>query len=162
MMETTDEKDKLEEIITEVVDNSDVLLSFLPLLKRLKEAGILNLFADISKDYMPTDIEFLGHFFSSREFTYSILKSANLMLSVLYAMADEKVSDTVKNLMFNMRGIMDGISESQKDESPLSLLDIYRLSKDKNAARGIRIYVAVMRAIGEIFERTGKKCETAK
>ena len=158
-MELSDEKDKFDTLIQELLDNSDIVFSLLPLLKRLKEAGIIDLFAGITKDYVPTDVEFLGHFFSSREFTYSILKSANLVLSLLYALSDEKVSDTVKNVMFNLRGIIDGVSESQKDNSPLSIIDLYRLSRDRNAVRGIRAYVAVMRSIGEIFERTGKECK---
>ncbi len=158
-MDISDEKGKLDALKRELADNSDIVLSLLPLLKRLKEAGIIDLFADITKDYVPTDVEFLGHFFSSREFTYSILKSANLALSLLYALSDEKVSDTIKNVMFNLRGIIDGVSVSQTDNSPLSIVDLYRLSKDRNAAKGIRAYVAVMRSIGEIFERTGKECK---
>ncbi len=148
-----DKQDQMEAAILELVKNADVITAFVPLLVRLKEAGILNLVADIAKDYLPTDVEFLGHFFTSREFTYAALKSANLLSSVMYALADEKVSDSVKLLMFNMRGVMDKVTEANDRDSPITPLELYRVMKDKNTARGIRAALAAMSALGEIISK---------
>lgn len=147
-------EDKLEILLDQLVDNSDSLLAFMPVLVKLKEAGITDLIANISKDYMPTDIEFFGHMFSSREFTYAGMKTANVMLSLMYAMADEKVSDTVKNLMFNARGILDTASTAANDTSRLGTLELYHMMKDPEVASGIRTVMSVMKAIGSILKKS--------
>ncbi|MCL4330076.1 MAG: DUF1641 domain-containing protein [Candidatus Thermoplasmatota archaeon] len=148
--------DEMESALLELVKNADVIAALVPVLVRLKEAGILNLVADITKDYLPTDIEFLGHFFTSREFTYAALKSANLLSSVMYALSDEKISDSVKLLMFNARGIADRIDEVQDRDSPLTPLELYRMMRDKNTARGFRAVMAALNALGEILSKGSK------
>jgi uncharacterized protein YjgD (DUF1641 family) len=147
-------EDKLEILLDQIVENSDTLLSFMPVLAKLKEAGITDLITNISKDYMPTDIEFFGHMFSSREFTYAGMKTANVMLSLMYAMADEKVSDTVKNLMFNSRGILESASSAAKDNSRLGTLELYHMMKDPEVASGIRAVLSLMKTIGSILKKT--------
>ena len=148
------QEDKLEILLDQLVDNSDTLLSFMPVLVKLKEAGITDLITNISKDYMPTDVEFFGKMFSSREFTYAGMKTANVMLSLMYAMADEKVSDTVKNLMFNSRGIMDAASSAASDNSRLGTLELYHMLKDPEIASGIRAVMSLMKAIGSVLRKS--------
>ncbi|MGC8516114.1 MAG: DUF1641 domain-containing protein [Thermoplasmata archaeon] len=146
-------EDKLEILLKELMNNSDSLVSIIPVLEKLKKAGIIDLINSISRDYMPTDIEFFGHMFSSREFTYAALKSANVLLSVMYAMADEKISDTIKNLMFNLRGAMDAASSAAKTTSSLGTLELYRMLKDPEIAAGIRAVMAIMKAVGEVLKK---------
>ncbi|MCL4314708.1 MAG: hypothetical protein M1454_03165 [Candidatus Thermoplasmatota archaeon] len=150
------ENDRFESLLMGIMDNADVIESLLPLMKRLRQAGIFDLFSSVARDYVPTDIEFLGHFFSSREFTYAALKSANLLLSFMYAFSDEKVSDMLKNIMFNLRGVVDqaeSVSTTQGKQIPL---EVYRLLRDPDTRAGILASLGAMKAIGEII-RKGEK-----
>ena len=147
-------EDKLEILLKELMANSDSLVSLVSVIEKLKKAGIIDLINSISRDYMPTDIEFFGHMFSSREFTYAGLKTANVLLSVMYAMADEKISDTIKNLMFNLRGAIDAASSAAKITSSLGTLELYRMLKDPEIAAGIRAVMALMKAVGEVLKKT--------
>ena len=146
-------EDKLEILLKELMNNSDSLVTIIPVLEKLKKAGIIDLINSISRDYMPTDIEFFGHMFSSREFTYAGLKTANVLLSVMYAMADEKISDTIKNLMFNLRGAIDAALSAAKMPSSLGTLELYRMLKDPEIAAGIRAVMAIMKAVGEVLKK---------
>ncbi|MCL4328082.1 MAG: DUF1641 domain-containing protein [Candidatus Thermoplasmatota archaeon] len=153
-MENDKDKDAVEILLNELKENTDVVLAFIPLVRRLKEAGILNLIAEITKDYLPTDVEFLGHFFTSREFTYAALKSANLLVSVMYALADEQVSDMLKLIMFNLRGVADAFLEQDPDHKSLSLLKMSKMMKDPDTSRGIKAMFGVLKALGETLNRT--------
>lgn len=52
--------DRLEPLIRGILKDSDFLEALLNTLKRMKEAGIVNLANNIANDYLPTYIEFRG------------------------------------------------------------------------------------------------------
>ena len=86
----TENSKDIEQLIEEISENADMFHSFLKMAKRLKDAGIIDLMDSVSKDYMPTDIEFLGKFFTSREFTTAVIKGGNTMTAMLYMLLSEQ------------------------------------------------------------------------
>lgn len=156
-MTENSENDRFETLIKEMMDNAEVIESLLPLMKRMRQAGVFDLFSSVAKDYVPTDIEFLGHFFSSREFTYAGLKTANLLLSLMYAFSDEKVSDMLKNLMFNLRGIVDQAESSSMVSGKQAPIEIYRLLRDADTRTGIMAALGAMKALGEVIRKNGER-----
>ncbi|MHB8361750.1 MAG: helical membrane plugin domain-containing protein [Thermoplasmataceae archaeon] len=148
------QEEKLGELIDQLAENSDTLSSFMSMLARLKEAGIINMLDNITRDYMPTDVEFFAHMFSSREFTFAGLKSANVMLSVMHAMADEGVSDMIKLFMFNLGGIVDQASEAGNDHSKMKMMELLHTLKDPETASGMRALLSMVKSIGNLMEKS--------
>jgi len=149
----TDEqnKDPLDSFVVDLSENLDVLESMMAIIKRLKEAGVIDLMDHLSKDYMPTDIEFLGKFFTSREFSVSLLKTLNVLISVMFAVSDEKNSDVLKTIMFNSPGITDSIKEYTTSTSRLSILDVYEKMKNPDVVAGMNAMLGILGFLGHII-----------
>jgi|YelNatPaOPRAMG01_1025707.scaffolds.fasta_scaffold01169_16 uncharacterized protein YjgD (DUF1641 family) len=146
-------EDKLEPLIREILEDSDFLEALLNILKKMKEAGIVNLANNIANDYLPTDIEFLGKFFASKELVYGTLKSANTAVSVIHALSDERTSDLVKAVMFNMPDATEGMITAAKTQDKISLMKIYSMMKDPEIAAGISVMFSFLKFLGAVMKK---------
>ena len=104
---------------------------------------------------MPTDVDFLGKFFSSKEFTVSMMKSMNVLISVMGAMASEKNSDMIKGLMFNMENITDNINDAVENPRKYSPLKLRNLIGDEDIMLSLSVMMALMKGMGQIMRRIG-------
>ncbi len=146
-------EDRLEPLIREILEDSDFLEAMLNILKKMKEAGIVNLANNIANDYLPTDIEFLGKFFASKELVYGVLKSANTAVSVIHALSDERTSDLVKAVMFNMPDAADGMITAAKTQDKISMMKIYSMMKDPEIAAGISVMFSFLKFLGAVMKK---------
>ncbi len=149
------EKDEMEELLVKVVDNADVIKSLMGAVDKLKAAGILDLMTGLINDYLPTDVDFLGKFFSSKEFTLSMMKTLNVLISVMGAMGSEKNSDMIKGLMFNMENITDNIHDAIEDPKKYSPLKLRNLMGDEDIMLSMSVMMALMKGMGQIMRRIG-------
>jgi len=145
--------DKLEPLIREMLEDSDFLEAMLNIMKRLKEAGIVNLANNIANDYLPTDVEFLGKFFASKELVYGMLKSANTAVSLIHALSDERTSDLVKAVMFNMPDAAEGMVEAAKTQDRMSMMKLYSMMKDPEVAAGISVMFSFLKFLGTVMKK---------
>ncbi|WP_075057597.1 DUF1641 domain-containing protein [Thermogymnomonas acidicola] len=76
---------------------------------KLKKAGVLDMMEGLSEDYLPTDIEFIVRFFSSKEFSTALIKGANVLMSLLHALSNETVGDSIKTIAYNSENIWDAM-----------------------------------------------------
>lgn len=147
------DKDDIEMLLVKVADNADVISSLVDVVDRLKEAGILDLLTGIVKDYMPTDVDFLGKFFSSKEFTMSLMKTLNVLISLSAAMGSEKNSDLIKGIMFNSENITDNVTDAVRNPKSYSPLKVGKLLADEDIKVSISALIAVMKAMGQILRK---------
>lgn len=147
--------DEMEELLAKVVDNADVIKSLMGALDKLKSAGIIDLMTGLVNDYVPTDVDFLGKFFSSKEFTVSMMKSMNVLISVMGAMASEKNSDMIKGLMFNMENITDNVNDAVENPRKYSPLKLRNLIGDEDIMLSLSVMMALMKGMGQIMRRIG-------
>ncbi|QRF74782.1 hypothetical protein Thermo_00273 [Thermoplasmatales archaeon] len=145
--------DRLEPLIREMLEDSDFLEAMLNIMKRLKEAGIVNLANNIANDYLPTDVEFLGKFFASKELVYGMLKSANTAVSLIHALSDERTSDLVKAVMFNMPDAAEGMVEAAKTQDRMSMMKLYSMMKDPDVAAGISVMFSFLKFLGTVMKK---------
>ncbi|OWP56083.1 MAG: hypothetical protein B2I17_08155 [Thermoplasmatales archaeon B_DKE] len=125
----------------------------LNIMKRLKEAGIVNLANNIANDYLPTDVEFLAKFFASKELVYGMLKSANTAVSLIHALSDERTSDLVKAVMFNMPDAAEGMVEAAKTQDRMSMMKLYSMMKDPDVAAGISVMFSFLKFLGTVMKK---------
>lgn len=144
--------DDLEPLLVDVLENKEVFESLMNILKRLKEAGIINLMDNVSKDYMPTDVEFLGKFFTSKEFSIGMIKTGNLLIGAMHALSNEKTSDALKAVLFNAEGITDTMLDGAKNPEPMSLFKMYSMIKDPEVASGLTAVLNALKFIGQVLK----------
>lgn len=149
------DNDEMEELLVKVMENADVLKSLMGALEKLKSAGILDLMTGLINDYLPTDVDFLGKFFSSKEFSVSLMKTLNVLISVMGAMGSEKNSDMIKGLMFNMENITDNVHDAVENPKKYSPLKLRNLIGDEDIMLSMSALVAVMKGMGQIMRRIG-------
>lgn len=147
--------DEMEELLVKVVDNADVIKSLMEALEKLKSAGILDLMTGLVNDYLPTDVDFLGKFFSSKEFTVSLMKTLNVLISVMGAMGSEKNSDMVKGLMFNFENITDNVHDAMEHPKKYSPMKIGKLMADDDIMLSMSVMISLMKGLGQIMHRIG-------
>lgn len=147
------EKDEIEMLLVKVADNADVIGSLVDVVDRLKEAGILDLLTGIAKDYLPTDVDFLGKFFSSKEFTMSLMKTLNVLISLTAAMGSEKTSDLVKGVMFNSENITDNVIDAVHNPKGYSPFKLGKLLGDEDIKVAISALIAVLKSMGQILRK---------
>lgn len=154
MLKPDIEGDEMEKALVSLTENADVLYSLANILDRLKGAGILDLVDGITKDYLPTDVDFLGKFFSSKEFTMSIMKTMNVLISVMGAMGSEKNSDLVKGIMYNSERITEDVIDAVNNPGKYSPMKLRKLLYDEDIRTGIAAMVALLKSIGGILRKT--------
>ena len=145
----------MEELLVKVIDNADVLKSLMGALEKLKSAGILDLMTGLVNDYLPTDVDFLGKFFSSKEFSVSLMKTLNVLISVMGAMGSEKNSDMIKGLMFNMENITDNVHAAIENPKKYSPMKLSNIMADEDVRLSLSVMVALMKGLGQIMHRIG-------
>ncbi|MHB1650105.1 MAG: helical membrane plugin domain-containing protein [Thermoplasmataceae archaeon] len=149
--------DKLEPVLRELLDDRDFLESLVNIIRHMKGAGIVDLVNNISTDYLPTDIEFLGKFFSSKEFVYGSLKTAISLVSVLYAFSDEKTSDLFKAIMYNLPSATEEIITSSKQTGRMSVRKLLSRMKDPEIGAGMEIAFTLLKFLGSVSKKVEER-----
>ncbi|AKA48947.1 hypothetical protein IX51_07370 [uncultured archaeon] len=125
----------------------------LVMFRKLKQAGIVDFIDRISGDYLPSDVEFIGKFFSSREFTTGVLKSANTILGVMYALSRETTSDALKALLFDSEGLVDSMVTGAKNPEKLSMMRLLAMTKDPEIASGLTAVLNLLKELGKSLQK---------
>ncbi len=146
----TENSKDIEHLIEEISENADMFHSFLKMAKRLKDAGIIDLMDSVSKDYMPTDIEFLGKFFTSREFTTAVIKGGNTMTAMLYMLLSEQNTDLIRLLLYNSEGFSDAIVDGVRKPRKMTFLSLYSMMKDPDVSAGMTAMFNILKVFGKV------------
>ncbi|MHB8397185.1 MAG: helical membrane plugin domain-containing protein [Thermoplasmataceae archaeon] len=146
----TDNSKEVEKLIGEIGENAEIFHSFLNMAKRLKDAGIIDFMDSISKDYMPTDIEFLGKFFTSREFTTSVIKGGNTATALLYMLLSERNTDLIRLLLYNSEGFSDAVVDGVRNSRKMTFLTLYSMMKDPDVSAGMTAMFNILKVFGRI------------
>ncbi|MEM0155230.1 MAG: DUF1641 domain-containing protein [Thermoplasmataceae archaeon] len=149
----TDNEDSLEPLIKDLLANADLIESLLTLLKKMKQAGLVELLNSVSSGYVPTDIEFMGKFFSSKELIYGMLKSANTAVSLIHALSDERTSDMVKAIMYNLPDATESMVDAAKNPDRLSALKLMSMLKDPEVAAGMSVMFSFLKFLGSAIKK---------
>lgn len=153
VIQEEDDGDDLEPLIMELMGSKDALQSMLGMFRKLKQAGIVDLMDQMSVDYIPSDIEFIGKFFSSREFTTGVLKSANTMLGLMYALSRETTSDALKAILYDSEGLVDSMVSGAKNPEKLSMMKLLAMTKDPEIASGITAVMNLLKELGKSLQK---------
>lgn len=148
-----DDGDDLEPLIKEFIESKDAIQSLLVMFRKLKQAGIVDFIDQISGDYLPSDVEFIGKFFSSREFTTGVLKSANTLLGVMYALSMDTTSDAIKALLYDSEGLMDAMITGAKNPERMSMMRILAMTKDPEIASGLTAVLNMLKELGKTLQK---------
>lgn len=148
-----DEDDDLEPLIHEFLESKDAIQSMLVMFKKLKKAGIVDFIDQVSGDYIPSDVEFIGKFFSSREFSTGVLKSANTMLGLMYALSRDTTSDALKALLFDSEGITDAMVTGAKNPERMSMMKLFAMTKDPEIASGLTAVLNMLKELGKSLQK---------
>ncbi len=149
----SEEEDDLEPLIKEFIESKDAIQSMLVMFRKLKQAGIVDFIDQLSQDYLPSDVEFIGKFLSSREFTYGILKSANTLLGLMYALSRESTSDALKALMFDSEGMIDSMVSGAKNPERMSMMRLFAMTKDPEIASGLTAALNMLKELGKSLQK---------
>lgn len=146
--------DEMEALLVKFMENADVIKSLMEALEKLKSAGIVDLMTGVVNDYVPTDVDFLGKFFSSKEFTISMMKTLNVLISVMGAMGSEKNSDLVKGVMYNFENITDNVQDAVHNPKKYSPMKLGRIMGDEDIMVSVSVLIAFMKGLGQILRKT--------
>ena len=145
-------KDATETVLSRIEKNAEVIDSLLEILEKLQDAGIVDLMKSVSNNYLPTDVDFFGKFFSSKEFTIALMKTMNVSISIMGAMASEKNSDLIKGFMFNFETITDNVQEAVHNPKKYSP-KIRKFIMDEDYKASTAVLMALMLSIGQILKK---------
>jgi uncharacterized protein YjgD (DUF1641 family) len=145
-------KDATETVLSRIEKNAEVIDSLLEILEKLQDADIVDLMKSVSNNYLPTDVDFFGKFFSSKEFTIALMKTMNVSISIMGAMASEKNSDLIKGFMFNFETITDNVQEAVHNPKKYSP-KIRKFIMDEDYKASTAVLMALMLSIGQILKK---------
>ena len=145
-------KDATETVLSRIEKNAEVIDSLLEILEKLQDAGIVDLMKSVSNNYLPTDVDFFGKFFSSKEFTIALMKTMNVSISIMGAMASEKNSDLIKGFMFNFETITDNVQEAVHNPKKYSP-KIRKFIMDDDYKASTAVLMALMLSVGQILKK---------
>ncbi len=145
--------DAMEALLVRAVNNAELINPLFDVLEKLKQAGITELMTSVVNDYIPTDVDFLARFFSSKEFTVSLLKTMNVLIAVMGAMASEKTSDLIKAILFNFENMSSLMIDSAENPKKYSPLKVTKLLSDQDVMTGMAVMIAFLKGFGQVMRR---------
>lgn len=145
--------DPMEAILARAMSNAELINPLFDVLEKLKSAGLVELMQTVVEDYIPTDVDFLGRFFSSKEFTIALLKTMNVLIAVMGAMSSEKTSDLIKAILFNFENMTDMVMDSISNPKKYSPLKITKILSDEDVMMGMAAMIAFLKGFGQILRR---------
>ncbi len=152
MPEKEIKKDATKTVLSRIEKNAEVIDSLLEILEKMQDAGIVDLMKSVSNNYLPTDVDFFGKFFSSKEFTIALMKTMNVSISVMGALASEKNSDLIKGFMFNFETITDNVQEAVHNPKKYSP-KIRKFIMDDDYKASTAVLMALMLSVGQILKK---------
>ncbi len=162
MVEKTEEKkklssgndqDDLEPLIEGLLENRDSLEAILNLFGKVKNSGLISAMENLSSEFLPSDIEFLSNFLTSRDFLYGFVKTMNVVSALSHSLSSEKASDAIKAILFNSDELWDGMVSGAKNPEATSLLRLYAMVKDPDISAGLTAALYALKAIGSALRK---------
>ncbi len=152
-MSPEDDEDDLEPLLGGLIENKDSFESMLKLFSKVKDSGLLTALENLSSEYLPSDIEFLSTFLTSRDFLYGFVKTINVVTALSHAVSNEKGSDAIKAIMYNSNELWDGMISGAKNPEATSLLRLYAMIKDPDISAGLTALLNALKAIGSALRK---------
>ncbi len=152
-LSTEDDEDDLEPLLAGLLENKDSFESMLKLFSKVKDSGLLNALETLSSEYLPSDIEFLSNFLTSRDFLYGFVKTINVVTALSHTLSNEKGSDAIKAIMYNSDELWDGMISGAKNPEATSLLRLYAMIKDPDISAGLTALLNALKAIGSALRK---------
>lgn len=146
-------QDDLEPLIRGLMENSDAFESMLSLFGKVKNSGLLTALENLSAEYLPSDIEFLSSFLTSKDFVYGFVKTMNVVSALSHSISSEKGSDALKAILYNSDAIWDGMVAGAKNPEATSLLRLYAMVKDPDVSSGLTAVLNALKAVGAALKK---------
>ena len=108
---------------------------------------------NLSSEFLPSDIEFLSNFLTSRDFLYGFVKTMNVVSALSHSLSSEKASDAIKAILFNSDELWDGMVSGAKNPEATSLLRLYAMVKDPDISAGLTAALYALKAIGSALRK---------
>jgi Uncharacterized conserved protein, COG2427 len=154
-MKNTEEEneDDIEPLLRGLLENKHAFESLMNMLTKLNNSGLMSVVENISADYLPSDIEFLSEFLTSKDFLTSFVKTMNVVTALSHSLAGERASDALKAILYNSDAIWEGMVTGAKNPEAISVLRLYAMLRDPDTAAGL---TAVLNALNGRRDGTEK------
>ncbi len=147
------DQDDLEPLIEGLIENRDSFEALLNLFGKVKDSGLISALENLSSEFLPSDIEFLSNFLTSRDFLYGFVKTMNVVSALSHSLSSEKASDAIKAILFNSDELWDGMVSGAKNPEATSLLRLYAMVKDPDISAGLTAALYALKAIGSALRK---------
>lgn len=147
------DQDDLEPLIEGLLENRDSFEALLNLFGKVKNSGLISAMENLSSEFLPSDIEFLSNFLTSRDFLYGFVKTMNVVSALSHSLSSEKASDAIKAILFNSDELWDGMVSGAKNPEATSLLRLYAMVKDPDISAGLTAALYALKAIGSALRK---------
>jgi uncharacterized protein YjgD (DUF1641 family) len=152
-LEIEQDNDVVEELLKFFLENRELSLQFVDLLKSLKDSGAIEDIALFAKAVMPSSSALVKEIGSSEEIISSISRLGNLVPSILYAVSMENSGDTIKAILYNSDSISKAMVSGAKNPEQYSLFKLLALLKDKEFTKGLTAMVNLITALGQALSK---------
>ncbi len=149
--------DDIEPLIIGLLENKDALTSLLNLLTRMRKSGLIEILDDLSSDYLPSDLEFLTTFLTSRDALVGVVKMVNVLAVLSHSLSSETAGDTLKAIAFNSDLIFDNMVSGAKNPESIGLMGLYALLKDPDISAGLSAMMGALKALGIALKKVPEK-----
>ncbi|MCL4337387.1 MAG: DUF1641 domain-containing protein [Candidatus Thermoplasmatota archaeon] len=147
------DQDDLEPLIEGLIENRDSFEALLNLFGKVKDSGLISALENLSSEFLPSDIEFLSSFMTSRDFLYGFVKTMNVVSALSHSLSSEKASDAIKAILFNSDELWDGMVDGAKNPEATSLLRLYAMLKDPDISAGLTAALYALKAVGSALKK---------
>ncbi|MEM0156596.1 MAG: DUF1641 domain-containing protein [Thermoplasmataceae archaeon] len=149
-MKNTEEEneDDIEPLLRGLLENRHAFESLMNMLTKLNNSGLMSVVENISADYLPSDIEFLSEFLTSKDFLTSFVKTMNVVTALSHSLAGERASDALKAILYNSDAIWEGMVTGAKNPEAISILRLYAMLRDPDTAAGLTAVLNALKAVG--------------
>lgn len=152
-MENEQDEDDLEPLIKGLMENRDAFESMLGLFGKVRNSGLINALENLSGEYLPSDIEFLSNFLTSKDFVFGFVKTMNVVSALAHSMSSERASDAIKSILYNSDELFEGMITGAKNPEATSLLRLYAMVKDPDVSAGLTAVLNALKAVGSALRK---------
>jgi len=140
--------DDIENILLKINENKDLIDAILKMLEKLKGAGAVESINYIT-DILPDNLDFFVRSFTSPDFTDTVSKSGNTLISLLFLLSNNEMADVIKAISFNSQGIAESMIDNAASAQPMSIFKLMSIFKDPEVSAGLNALIGALKVLGK-------------
>ncbi|MGP6220631.1 DUF1641 domain-containing protein [Caldiplasma sukawensis] len=146
------EKDKVEEMLAEFLEDDSAIAGLLNLAKIMKDSGNIEFLQKLGEENIPGNPKSILSLFDRKEMHEGGINLFNLIVGLMASFSKEPSQSAVLSILYNSDQLWSAMIDGAKKPENFSLLRLFGILKDPEIAAGLTSVLNMLKVLGSILK----------